>query len=218
MASLTSAGMSAKRLFYRNAKDSTCDLYSANLDGQNTTCVAQNLLSDTMADAQKVAKAAKVDLQAKGVISSGLIDAKPTPDGSKIVILTRANIFSTSSSLEIDASRLYVLDLAAGGPPKLLFQDSRNGIGSDSHGLYNIHAEISPDGTQIAYVIPGKDQLFVAAHGVSINEYVANRFDGIFLRPLSPYGFAIKTRTFAAYDDSAWIEFYKDKIIFEISE
>jgi radical SAM protein with 4Fe4S-binding SPASM domain len=33
--------------------------------------------------------------------------------------------------------------------------------------------------------------------------------DGIFLRPLSPYGFAVKTKAIAAYDQSAWLDFYK---------
>ncbi len=41
-----------------------------------------------------------------------------------------------------------------------------------------------------------------------IDEYVAQGFDNIFLRALSPYGFAIKTKTYAAYDTSRWIPFY----------
>ena len=43
-----------------------------------------------------------------------------------------------------------------------------------------------------------------------IDEYVSLGFEGIFLRPLSPYGFAIKTRSFAAYNRDAWLRFYKD--------
>ena len=31
----------------------------------------------------------------------------------------------------------------------------------------------------------------------------------IFLRPLSPYGFAIKTKSFSKYQASEWFEFYK---------
>ena len=33
----------------------------------------------------------------------------------------------------------------------------------------------------------------------------------IFLRPLSPYGFAIKTKTHAAYDVERWLSFYEDR-------
>lgn len=41
-----------------------------------------------------------------------------------------------------------------------------------------------------------------------VDEYVANDFRGIFLRPLSPYGFAMKTKWYAAYDDDRWLDFY----------
>lgn len=42
-----------------------------------------------------------------------------------------------------------------------------------------------------------------------VDEYIANDFSGIFLRPLSPYGFAIKTKKFNAYDEQKWFEFYQ---------
>ncbi len=41
-----------------------------------------------------------------------------------------------------------------------------------------------------------------------INEYLKQGFDGIFLRPLSPYGFAIKTKSYKAYDVDEWLDFY----------
>lgn len=41
-----------------------------------------------------------------------------------------------------------------------------------------------------------------------IDEYISLDFGGIFLRPLSPYGFAIKTKTYAAYDQTKWLDFY----------
>jgi radical SAM protein with 4Fe4S-binding SPASM domain len=41
-----------------------------------------------------------------------------------------------------------------------------------------------------------------------IDEYVAQGFRGIFLRPMSPYGFAVKTKWFRAYDADEWIQFY----------
>lgn len=42
-----------------------------------------------------------------------------------------------------------------------------------------------------------------------IDEYVRLEFDGIFLRALSPYGFAVKTKWYSSYDTSAWLDFYK---------
>ena len=41
-----------------------------------------------------------------------------------------------------------------------------------------------------------------------IDEYVRLGFDRIFLRPLSPYGFAIKTKSYSAYGVDRWLDFY----------
>ena len=41
-----------------------------------------------------------------------------------------------------------------------------------------------------------------------IDEYVALGLDGIFLRPLSPYGFAVKTKQIQKYDATRWLDFY----------
>lgn len=42
-----------------------------------------------------------------------------------------------------------------------------------------------------------------------IDEYVRQGFNSIFLRSLSPYGFALKTKSFSAYDTQEWLEFYQ---------
>lgn len=49
-----------------------------------------------------------------------------------------------------------------------------------------------------------------------IDEYVKLGFDGIFLRSLSPYGFAIKTKKFMSYDTGRWLEFYKEGLDYVI--
>lgn len=41
-----------------------------------------------------------------------------------------------------------------------------------------------------------------------IDEYLKLGFDGIFLRALSPYGFAIKTNKYKSYDINKWLSFY----------
>lgn len=52
-----------------------------------------------------------------------------------------------------------------------------------------------------------------------IDEYIVHGFHSIFLRPLSPYGFAITTRQTEKYDTQQWVEFYKKGLeyIFEIN-
>ncbi len=43
-----------------------------------------------------------------------------------------------------------------------------------------------------------------------VDEYVRQGFNGIFLRPLSPYGFAVKTKSYVSYDVEEWLRFYFD--------
>ena len=43
-----------------------------------------------------------------------------------------------------------------------------------------------------------------------IDEYIRLGFNGIFLRHLSPYGFALKTKSYQAYGVDKWLEFYKE--------
>jgi His-Xaa-Ser system radical SAM maturase HxsB len=42
-----------------------------------------------------------------------------------------------------------------------------------------------------------------------IDEYIALGLEGIFLRSLSPYGFAVKTKQFHRYDVARWLGFYE---------
>lgn len=42
-----------------------------------------------------------------------------------------------------------------------------------------------------------------------VDEYLQQDLDGIFLRPLSPYGFAIKTKQFQKYRIDDWLRFWK---------
>ena len=50
-----------------------------------------------------------------------------------------------------------------------------------------------------------------------VDEYVAQGFGGIFLRPMSPYGFAVKTKSFKAYDVNEWLEFYFEGLDYILS-
>ena len=47
-----------------------------------------------------------------------------------------------------------------------------------------------------------------------IDTYLENNLDCIFLRPLSPYGFAVKTRQAYKYDVDRWFEFYKEGLAY----
>jgi uncharacterized protein len=49
-----------------------------------------------------------------------------------------------------------------------------------------------------------------------IDEYIEQEIDGIFLRPLSPYGFAIKTKSYRAYSKDDWLKFYFEGLAYII--
>ena len=45
-----------------------------------------------------------------------------------------------------------------------------------------------------------------------VDEYIADGLDGIFLRPISPYGFAVKTKWVHDYSIDEWLNAYKDAL------
>ena len=47
-----------------------------------------------------------------------------------------------------------------------------------------------------------------------IDEYLAQGFYSIFLRPLSPYGFAIRTKSYRAYSARRWLKFYQEGLAY----
>jgi His-Xaa-Ser system radical SAM maturase HxsB len=95
--------------------------------------------------------------------------------------------------------------------PRDLHNANRPKPGKDSY-------EITIDGISRARKTLGVDQVSALMTTTKasltrvteiIDEYVKQGFKGIFLRNLSPYGFAIKTRYFDGYDSDSWLDFYR---------
>lgn len=96
--------------------------------------------------------------------------------------------------------------------PKDLHNANRPRIGGNSY-------EMTIQGTKLAREMLGKDQVSALMTTTKaslgrvkniIDEYIAQEFNGIFFRPLSPYGFAIKTKSYGAYNSDQWMNFYKE--------
>jgi uncharacterized protein len=96
--------------------------------------------------------------------------------------------------------------------PSDLHNKNRPRKGHDSY-------ERAINGIKLARDTLGKDQVsaLMTTTEASLNrvkeivdEYVEKDFNGIFLRHLSPYGFAIKTKSYASYSTDRWLEFYKE--------
>jgi len=47
-----------------------------------------------------------------------------------------------------------------------------------------------------------------------VDTYLELGLRGIFLRPLSPYGFAIKTKSYSAYEAERWLDFYREGLAY----
>lgn len=103
--------------------------------------------------------------------------------------------------------------------PKYLHNKNRPRPGKNSY-------EKAIEGIRLSREILGRDRVSALMTTTEaslgrvkeiIDEYLDLDFGGIFLRHLSPYGFAIKTKSYLAYSTDRWLEFYKEGIEYIIS-
>jgi His-Xaa-Ser system radical SAM maturase HxsB len=94
--------------------------------------------------------------------------------------------------------------------PVDLHNKNRPRPGGNSH-------QLAVEGIKRAQATLGKDRVgaLMTTTEASLNrieeiidEYLSLGLDGIFLRPLSPYGFAVKTKQYHRYDAKRWLDFY----------
>jgi len=79
--------------------------------------------------------------------------------------------------------------------------------------------QLTVDGIKKAQLVLGNDKIGALMTTTEkslpnvksiIDTYLENNLNCIFLRPLSPYGFAVKTKQAYKYDVDRWFEFYKE--------
>jgi uncharacterized protein len=95
--------------------------------------------------------------------------------------------------------------------PAWMHNQNRPRPGGDSHrlaeeGIRRVRAALGPDRvaalmTTTAASLPHPEAI--------VDEYVRLGFSSIFLRPLSPYGFAVKTGQVTKYTVEDWLDFYR---------
>jgi len=117
---------------------------------------------------------------------------------------------ATREILEFCASEEIYISTSLDGP-RDLHNRNRPRPGGDSY-------ERVLQGIRLAREIVGRDKVSALMTTTEaslgqvkeiIDEYLAQGFHELFLRPLSPYGFAMKTKSFASYTTQRWLEFYK---------
>ena len=95
--------------------------------------------------------------------------------------------------------------------PETLHNTNRPKRGHDSHakavaGIERVRARLGPHAVA-ALMTTTRDSLQFP-HAI-IDEYLRQGFRRIFLRSLSPYGFAVKTAQTTGYETERWLEFYR---------
>jgi uncharacterized protein len=112
--------------------------------------------------------------------------------------------------LDFCKSNNVLLSTSLDGPADL-HNKNRPRPGSNSH-------ELAVAGIRRAKEVLGPDRVgaLMTTTEASLNrvddiidEYLQLGLDGIFLRPLSPFGFAVKTKQFQKYDAGKWLGFYE---------
>lgn len=115
----------------------------------------------------------------------------------------------TDEILEFCKANQILISTSLDGP-KELHNKNRPRPGGNSY-------EKAIEGIKRAREVLGRDGVsaLMTTTGASLNmvkeiidEYIEQEIDGIFLRPLSPYGFAIKTKFYQTYSKEEWLKFY----------
>ncbi|NBV99281.1 MAG: His-Xaa-Ser system radical SAM maturase HxsB [Proteobacteria bacterium] len=102
--------------------------------------------------------------------------------------------------------------------PEFLHNKNRPKAGNDSYqraiaGINFVKSKLGPDKVS-ALMTTSLESLKYPRE--IIDEYISQGFNAIFLRSLSPYGFAIKTKSFDMYNTDAWLDFYKTSLAYII--
>lgn len=128
----------------------------------------------------------------------------------EFVIATTLSLL-TDEMLEFCHEHDILLSTSLDGPADL-HNTNRPRSGKDSHqrfeaGLRKARSVLGVD--KVSALMTTTDKSLPRVREI-IDEYLRLGFNGIFLRALSPYGFAIKTRKFMTYDTDRWLDFYKE--------
>ena len=143
----------------------------------------------------KIVEAAKIDAPRVGKKVEFVITSNLALLDDAVLAYCKANDILLSTSLD--------------GPADL-HNKNRPRPGQNSY-------ELAVKGIKAAQQVLGKDRvgalMTTTERSLSrveeiIDEYIALGLDGIFLRPLSPYGFAVKTKQIQKYDATRWLDFY----------
>jgi uncharacterized protein len=136
---------------------------------------------------------------------------RDAPVGKTVEFVIASNLaLLTDEVLEFCRDNSILLSTSLDGPADL-HNRNRPRPGGNSH-------QLAVDGIRRAQTALGRDRVGALMTTTEaslgrveniIDEYLSLDLDGIFLRPLSPYGFAVKTKQFNKYGGREWLKFYE---------
>jgi uncharacterized protein len=133
------------------------------------------------------------------------------PDGKRLEFVIATNLaLLTDEVLNFCRDNAILISTSLDGPADL-HNRNRPRPGANSH-------QLAVEGIRRAQLVLGRDRVGALMTTTEasldrvediIDEYLRLDLDGIFLRPLSPYGFAVKTKQFDKYGGRDWLKFYE---------
>jgi His-Xaa-Ser system radical SAM maturase HxsB len=146
----------------------------------------------------------------KEIVESAEARAAQTKKNVAFVIATNLALIS-DDVLDFCRQHSILISTSLDGPADL-HNKNRPRRGNDSH-------EKATQGIALAKQRLGEDRVSALMTTTKaslsrvkdiIDEYRKNGLHEVFLRPLSPYGFAIKTKTYRAYQRDEWLDFWRE--------
>lgn len=128
----------------------------------------------------------------------------------QFVIATNSSFIDDEVLEFCEKNKIYISTSLDG--PKWLHDKNRprpgrNGYEMTIQGINRAKDYLGPD--SVSALMTTTSASLVSAKDI-VDEYLKNGFSSIFLRPLSPYGFAVKKKLINRYDVDRWFEFYKE--------
>jgi len=136
-------------------------------------------------------------------------------------VITSTLAFLTDEVIDFAKGRPVFFSTSLDGPEDL-HNANRPRPGRDSYqqavqGISKVRGSLGLD--KVAALMTTTDRSLGRVREI-IDTYIENGLDGIFLRSLSPYGFAVKTKHFQRYQMDQWLSFYNEGLsyIFELNK
>jgi His-Xaa-Ser system radical SAM maturase HxsB len=140
-----------------------------------------------------------------------MVEARNRTEQRDIEFVIATNLSNLSDEvLSFCAEHAILLSSSLDGP-EALHNMNRPRPGNDSHArfvtnLAKARATLGHD--RVGALMTTTEKSLTCPEEI-VDEYVRLNFDSIFVRPLSPYGFAIRTKQAYRYQVDAFLEFYK---------